>query len=91
MSADAIDKDEQLKTLESMLEESVETIDVHQEAQELKNIFTHAGTHEEITSASCKLAAAKKGGKSAPSPAAAAVAIVPVEPNPTFAIKKKPN
>ena len=91
MSADAIDKDEQLKTLKSMLEESVETIDVHQEAQELKNIFTHAGTHEEITSASCKLAAAKKGGKSAPSPAAAAVAIVPVEPNPTFAIKKKPN
>jgi hypothetical protein len=40
-SADAIDKDEQLKTLESMVEESVETIDVHQEAQELKNLFTH--------------------------------------------------
>ncbi len=38
MSADAIDKDEQLKTLKTMLEE---TIDVHQEAQELNNLFTH--------------------------------------------------
>jgi len=41
MSADAIDKDEQLKTLKSMLEESVETIDPHQEAQELMKLFSH--------------------------------------------------
>jgi hypothetical protein len=40
-STDAMDRDGQLKTLESMVEESVETIDVHQEAQELMNLFTH--------------------------------------------------
>jgi GTPase SAR1 family protein len=40
-STDAMDRDEQLKTLDSMVEDSVETIDVHQEAQELNNLFTH--------------------------------------------------
>jgi hypothetical protein len=54
-SADAIDKDAQLKTLESMVEESVENIDVHQEAQELKNLFTdfRSSFHPSINSQPC--------------------------------------
>jgi CHAT domain-containing protein len=39
-STDAVDNNEQLKNLESMVEESVEAIDVHQEAQELMTMFT---------------------------------------------------
>jgi hypothetical protein len=48
-------RDEQLKTLESMVEESVETIDVHQEAQELKNLFTHVrpSFHPSINAQPC--------------------------------------
>jgi CHAT domain-containing protein len=54
-STDAMDRDEQLKTLESMVEESVETIDVHQEAQELKNLFTHVrpSFHPSINAQPC--------------------------------------
>ena len=48
MSADAIDKDQQLKTLKSILEESVETIDVLQEAQELMKLFTHIPSYFEV-------------------------------------------
>ena len=41
-------KDEKLSELKSLLEESVETIDVHREAQELMDICTHGRRAVEI-------------------------------------------
>jgi len=47
-STDARDKDEQLKKLELLVEESVEAIDVHQEAQELMKLSARVRTSFEM-------------------------------------------
>ena len=39
---EAVDKEEKVRELKALLEESVEGIDPHKEAQELQNIFTNA-------------------------------------------------